>query len=256
MKLSQVAIQFYTLRDLIKTPADVAKTCKRVREIGYSAVQISGMGPIAESELKAILDGEGLVCCATHEPSDVIRENPQAVVDRLRALDCKLTAYPFPRGVNMGNTDDVAALACDLNDAGKLLSEAGLTLTYHNHGVEFIKTDGITALDRIYNSTNPAYLQGEPDTYWIHYGGGDVVEWCGKLKGRLPMIHLKDYCFTAEEKPTYCEIGNGTLNFRRIIAAAEASGCEWFIVEQDVCPGDPFDSIKQSYDYIAANLCD
>jgi len=38
------------------------------------------------------------------------------------------------------------------------------------------------------------------------------------------------------------------------IAAAKASGCEWFIVEQDSCPGDPFDSAKLSFDYIKANL--
>jgi len=256
MKLSQVAIQLYTLRDFIQTPADVASTLKRVKAIGYDAVQVSGMGPIAEAELTSILDGEGLTCCATHEPSNVIRENPQAVVDRLLTLDCKLAAYPYPADVDMGNLADINALTADLNAAGKLLAEAGLTLTYHNHGIEFIQIDGLTALDRIYRDTNPAYMQGEPDTYWIHYGGGDNVEWCEKLNGRLPLIHLKDYCFTRENNPTFCEIGSGTLNFKRIIAAAEASGCGWFIVEQDTCPGDPFVSIKKSFDYIKANLCE
>jgi sugar phosphate isomerase/epimerase len=52
----------------------------------------------------------------------------------------------------------------------------------------------------------------------------------------------------------FCEIGAGMLDFKRIIAAAESGGCEWFIVEQDRCPGDPFVSIKQSFDYIQANL--
>lgn len=256
MKLSQVAIQLYTLRNHLQTPKEIAATLRRVKAIGYPAVQVSGMGPIPESELKSMLDGEGLICCATHEPSRVIRENPQAVVDRLHALDCKLTAYPYPEGVDLQNLADLSALAADLDAAGKLLADAGLTLTYHNHGMEFIKTDGITALERIYRDTDPAHLQGEPDTYWIHYGGGDNVEWCEKLNGRLPMIHLKDYGFTKENQPTYCEIGHGTLNFSRIIAAAEASGCQWFIVEQDTCPGDPFDSIKQSFDTIKATLCD
>lgn len=256
MKLSQVAIQLYTLRDFIKTPADVTSTLKRVKAIGYDAVQVSGMGPISEAELTSILDGEGLTCCATHEPGNVIRKNPQAVVDRLLALDCKLTAYPYPADVDMGDLSDIDALTTDLNAAGKLLAEAGLTLAYHNHGIEFVQIDGLTALDRIYRDTNPAYLQGELDTYWIHYGGGDNVEWCEKLNGRLPLLHLKDYCFTHENKPTFCEIGSGTLNFKRIIAAAEASGCGWFIVEQDTCPGDPFVSIKKSFDYIKANLCE
>src|SRR5690606_35784856 len=113
---------------------------------------------------------------------------------------------------------------------------------------------GKPLLDYIYAQTDPKNLVGEIDTYWIHYGGGDVVDWCRKLRGRLPFIHLKDYKFTLENKPTFCEIGNGTLPFNRIIEEAEKSGCEWFIVEQDTTPGDPFDSIKQSFDYIKANL--
>ena len=36
--------------------------------------------------------------------------------------------------------------------------------------------------------------------------------------------------------------------------AADESGCKWYIVEEDVCPGCPFDSLKQSYDYIASEL--
>ena len=38
-------------------------------------------------------------------------------------------------------------------------------------------------------------------------------------------------------------------------AAAEESGCRWFIVEQDTCPGDPFDSVARSFDDISAHLC-
>ena len=80
------------------------------------------------------------------------------------------------------------------------------------------------------------------------------MAWCESLKGRLPLLHMKDYQFKADNSPIYCEVGSGNLNFKKIIAAAEASGCEWFIVEQDTCPGDPFDSVKKSFDYIKAHL--
>jgi len=50
------------------------------------------------------------------------------------------------------------------------------------------------------------------------------------------------------------EIGHGNLNWPAIISAAERSGCEWFIVEQDVCPGDPFDSIRESFRFIKEHL--
>jgi sugar phosphate isomerase/epimerase len=254
MKISQVAAQLYTLRDHLKTPADIALSLKKVAAIGYRAVQVSGVGPIPEEELNAILKAEGLVCCATHEDGNTIRKNPAKVVERLQKLNCRYTAYPFPAGVDWSKASDVEDLVADLDKAGAVLREAGQVLTYHNHGIELIPFDGTTALDFIYHKTAAQNLAGEIDTYWIQYGGGDPVAWCRKLKGRLPLLHMKDYAFTTRNEPAFAEIGKGNLNWPEIIAAAEASGCEWFIVEQDTCPGDPFDSLKLSFDYIAANL--
>jgi len=254
MKLTQVAAQLYTCRDLLTTPSDIAATLRRIRQIGYTAVQVSGMGPISEEDLNKILADEGLVCCATHEGSDTILDHPQKVIERLKKLRCTYTAYPYPAGVDFTSRESIAGLIRKLDAAGKLLAEAGITLCYHNHNHEFRRLDGKTILEHIYDGTDPAYLQGEPDTFWVHYGGGENVEWCGKLAGRLPLIHLKDYMTNSQNQHAFCEIGSGNLNFKKIIAAAEKSGCQWFIVEQDTCPGDPVDSLAQSFDYIKSHL--
>jgi sugar phosphate isomerase/epimerase len=58
----------------------------------------------------------------------------------------------------------------------------------------------------------------------------------------------------AENKHQFCEIGAGNLNFKKIIAAAEKGGCQWFVVEQDTCPGNPLDSLAQSFRYIQQHL--
>ena len=73
MKKDRIAAQLYTLREFLKTPADIAESLKKVKKAGLDAVQISGMGPIDLDELNKILDGEGVVCCATHESgADII----------------------------------------------------------------------------------------------------------------------------------------------------------------------------------------
>ena len=63
-----IAAQLYTLRDFTKTPADIASTIKRVKQMGYDAVQCSALGPIDAKELAKIMQGEGITCVATHTP--------------------------------------------------------------------------------------------------------------------------------------------------------------------------------------------
>src|SRR5579862_4014872 len=249
MKIHQVAVQLYTLRDFTKTPSDIAATLKKVRTLGYQAVQASAMGPIDEGEFVKMLRGEGLALCATHEDGATILNEPQKVVERLRKLDCKYTAYPFPRGIDFGDEKQIHELARKLDAAGAVLRDAGQVLTYHNHAIEFVRHGAKVALEIIYDETNPQNLRSELDTYWVQYGGGSPLEWCKRLEARLPLLHMKDYKFTVENKHDMAEIGVGNLDWKAIIAAAEKSGCEWFIVEQDTCPGDPFDSLKKSFDY-------
>lgn len=254
MKLSQVAAQLYTVREHLKTPADIAVSLKKVRDIGYPAVQVSGMGPISETELVKIIRDEGLAFCATHEPGPQILANPRAVAERLDKLGCRYTAYPYPDGIDLTDLRQVEALAKKLDAAGAVLRAAGKTLAYHNHAIEFLRHGDKTGLELIYERSSPANLKGEPDTYWVQYGGGNPVDWIRRLHGRLPLLHAKDYAFTRENKPVFAEIGSGNLDWKAIVAEADAAGMEWFIVEQDVCPGDPFDSLRKSFDYIKTHL--
>ena len=88
MKIKQVAAQLYTVREFAKTPDGIAKTLKKIRAIGYEAVQLSGLGPMDEKDLVAILKGEGLTCAATHEDGNMILNEPQRVVEHLKKLNC------------------------------------------------------------------------------------------------------------------------------------------------------------------------
>ncbi len=252
MRRKQIAAQLYTLRDFLKTPEDIATSLKKVKKMGFDAVQVSGLGPIDTAELRKILDGEGLTCCATHESGQMIFDEPEKVVEKLNLLGCKYTAYPWPH-TSPKTEDDYKQLAAALNKSGKVLRDAGQVLTYHNHGIEFVKFGKKTGLEIIYDESSPEYLQGEIDTYWVQFGGGDPVEWCKKLENRLPLLHLKEYGIV-DNKPTMLEVGSGNLDWKRIVKAAKKSGTEWFIIEQDVCRIDPFDSLKMSLEYLIKEI--
>lgn len=255
MKKNQIAAQLYTVREFTKTPKDIAATMKKIRKTGFEAVQISGMGMFDFKELAKILDGEGLTCCASHDGGDELLDTPEKIIERLKLVNCKYTAYPWPH-TNPQTEKDYKVLAKRLDKAGAEFAKAGITLCYHNHAIEFVKfKNGKTGLDVIYDETDPKHLQGEPDTYWVQAGGHNPADWCKKLKNRLPLLHLKEYGIL-EGKPTMMELGYGNLDWKNIIKEAEKSKCKWFIIEQDVCRFDPFNSLKMSYDYLVKEICE
>ena len=258
MKIEQVAAQLYTLRDHLKTPEQIAGTLRKVRKIGYQAVQVAGLGPVDNNELARILEGEGLICCSSHENAATLLKSPEAVVEKLNILGCTYTAYPYPKDVDVSSYKAVRGLARALSNAGRVLIENGKVLTYHNHDLEFHRIKDRTVLDIILSESDPRYLQVELDTHWAQAGGVNPETLCRKLKGRLPLIHLKDYAVTADRKRVFAEVGSGNLEWPGILREAEASGCSWFIVEQDGdwLDNDPFSSLRESFRYVKKRLAD
>ncbi len=251
MKKQQIAAQLYTLRDFLKTEPEIAESLKKVKAIGYDAVQISGMGPIAEENLVRICSDLGLDICATHEGGQMIVEEPERVIERLSKLHCKYTAYPWPHIIPSTRAEAVD-LARRINASAEKLAAAGQVLCYHNHDIEFMRMeDGSLILELLYD--NALALQGEIDTFWVQAGGQNPADWVRKLSGRMPLLHLKDYGIHERQRAMF-PIGSGNLDWKSIIAEGEAAGVEYFIVEQDVCLKDPFDSLADSLHYLVENF--
>jgi sugar phosphate isomerase/epimerase len=129
MKLEQVAIQLYTLRELCKDEESLHNTLKKVKEIGYQAIQVSGIGPIDPATVAKFAKEQGLVICATHEPGVEIINNPEKVVEKLNILGCDYTAYPYP-GYDLSSSDQVAEMITALERSTQVLRNAGKKLCY------------------------------------------------------------------------------------------------------------------------------
>jgi sugar phosphate isomerase/epimerase len=247
---SVIAAQLYTVREFTKTPADIASTMKKVKAIGYDVVQTSGLGPIEAEELRKIVDGEGLTICATHVGYESLRDDVETQIDYHKTIGCDNVAIGGLPG-DYRSTEGFARFAKEGTEIGRKLADAGLTFSYHNHSHEFEKFDGRLAMDIIYEDSDPRYLKAELDTYWVQHGGGDSVAWIDKLSDRIVLLHLKDMAIR-ERKQVFAEIGEGNLNWDAILKAAKAAGTQWYIVEQDTCQRDPFESLKISLENLKA----
>jgi sugar phosphate isomerase/epimerase len=252
MRLSKVALQLYTLRDFCGSAKDLATTLKKVKAIGYDAVEFVRLDFASNRDLRKLADDHGLAISSIHESGERLLNDPQTAAEELTELGTDLAVYPYPAGVDFQKEAEVDRLTHQLQHSSEVFAAAGKRLVYHNHALEFAKHGEKLILDYIF--ANAPKLWAELDTYWIQFGGGDPVGWISKLKGRIPLIHLKDYKFNPRKNiPEMAEIGRGNLDFTEIVEQGQAAGCEWFVVEQDFCEGDPFTAIQVSLEYLKGN---
>jgi sugar phosphate isomerase/epimerase len=235
----------YTLRDFTKTPADIAKTLGRVKKIGYDAVQSSALGPIEPKELAHILKQEGLTCCATHTSLDQMEKEPQVVIEEHQTIGCKYTAIGGYWEKGEATAETWSQFAARFSRIVKNFAGSGVAIGYHNHSHELVKYGRSTALDILIEKLDRS-IWIEIDTYWITHGGGDPAQWIKRVAGRIPCVHLKDMGINAKREQFMAEVGEGNLNWTDILAACRSSGVQWYIVEQDTCYRDPFESLAIS----------
>ena len=247
-----IAATLYTVRNFVKTPSDIAASLKKIRAIGYRAIQVSTIGPIEPEELRRIADGEGLEICATHINFNRIRDDMDAVIAQHDAYGCRHVATGSMPREFQGDAEGIRTFARQANEVGRKLAEAGKTFSYHNHWFEFQRFDGDLVMDMIYGETDPKSVLVEIDVAWLARGGACPTAWIRKLSDRMKLLHLKDLALENEEKFTTAEVGEGNLDWPSILKAAAEAGIEWYIVEQDFCTGDPFDSLKISLENLRA----
>ena len=258
MSKFKIGAQMYTLRDFCKTPDDVARSCERVKQMGYDGIQASAaafstLDPQVVKQIKKAADDNGLVIAATHEGLANLRDHLDAVIEKHRIWDCKLTAIGgfFPKAGNwsLKMWDQFIA---DYNDQAKRLAAKGIRLGYHNHSHEFVKVPGAgdkTAMAMLAEKFD-ASVWFEVDVYWVAYGLADPVAWLRKLAAsgtdRLPALHYKDGTVTVDRQHKMCEVGEGNLNWPAIVEATKQAETQWLLVERDSGDLDPFESLEIS----------
>lgn len=247
----RIAAQLYTLREHLRTPEQIASSLKKVKEIGYHAVQVSGMGEIRAEALQKLVEQYELTICATHIPYEKLNHHLDEVIAQHRMWNCTYVGLGAMPIHFRSSLDGYVKFAAEANEIGKKLADAGLSFIYHNHHFEFAKFDGRTGMDILLEETDRDAVGFELDVYWVQAGGADPVEWIHKVEGRMDVVHFKDMAVTPEGEQRFAEVGSGNMNFSAIIDACRKTGVQWAAVEQDHCyDKDPFDCLQTSYQYL------
>ncbi|MBE6651013.1 MAG: sugar phosphate isomerase/epimerase [Ruminococcaceae bacterium] len=241
--IRMLGVQIYTLRDYLKDEREICDTAEKLKKMGCDCVQLCH-GDQSLEEICRIFSEVGITVIGTLSNLDKLEKNP-TLFDTCKKYGLKDIGISS----SVITEEEVKAMIPRVNAFAKKVVENGFTFSYHNHANEFTRLpSGKTVMD--------SFLAGftedvtfMPDTFWLQTGGADVREWIAKNSKRITMLHLKDMA-VVDRKPTFAEIGQGNMNFVSITEEAKKAGIDTFIIEQDVCLRDPFESVKMSINYL------
>lgn len=246
----------YTVRN--EMGKDPKNTLKQVADLGYKYIEavdykdgkFYGMTP---DEFKSYLKSLGLQPISVHMGSMTL-DNADKLIADVKAAGFKYFIAPVPpmgmfkfdpKTRTLGMEGTVEKLADILNTIAQKAHAAGLEFLYHNHDFELKPNkDGVVVLDYLLEHLDPKFVNFQMDLYWVTKAGADPVAYFQRYPGRFKIWHVKDM----DSQERFAPVGQGKIDFKRILANKKLSGMKYYIVEQDqTFDGlQPLDAIKIS----------
>lgn len=213
----------------------VPKTLEEVRKAGYQEVETAGFFDLSAAEFKKILDDNGLRATGMHVGATSQLMGPiNESIENAMTLGASYIVCPWIMAEERGSLDEYRLHAERMNQAGRLIKQAGLQFAYHNHDFEFERFGDTVAYDLLLEETDPDLVQMELDLFWIVKAGYDPVEYFINYPGRFPLCHLKDRTADGD----MVAVGDGAIDFETILNSRFQAGLRHYYTEHDN-PDDP-----------------
>ncbi|WP_299583032.1 sugar phosphate isomerase/epimerase [uncultured Sunxiuqinia sp.] len=253
-----VGIQLYTIRDAMS--ADAPGSLKKVSDLGYKNLELAGYSNgkfygYTPAEFKKMVNDLGMEIISSHtqvEAAGITLENANLMADAHAKLGVKYCIQPWVNDEDR-QVETYKKMIAEWNKVGAIMKERGIQFGYHNHNFEFDTLDGLVPYyDLFMPELDADLVTMELDLFWASKAEQDPVEMFNKYPGRFQLLHMKD--MRTNEDPFYnvykedvCSVGEGVIDFKRILATKETAGTKYLFVEDDnQGNGKPFEGIETS----------
>ena len=171
------------------------------------------------------------------------------VVEFCNIVGCKnvvISMLPFE--CILGKEERFYSFVNTLDKQFEIYAKHGITLAYHHHNWEYIRlSNGKTRMAELLCKTEK--IKFVHDTYWTARCGVDPALQIREFGHRLLGINLRDLAFKKrllDVLPHDTSVGEGVIDFERVLCAAREVGCEYTVIEQKT--DTPYEDIKRGYE--------
>ena len=173
----KLAIQLYTLRDIIRDEETLADALLHLRQMGYEGVEFAGLYDIPAPRVRQIVEQAGMHALSCHVSLDAMEQELDGVLEDAKVLGLDTVAMAW----SAADSPEAVARAVRVLQAAQSAAEPhGVRILYHNHSHELRPVDGCAALPL------------EADLYWVFYAGLDPARFLRENNSRIGLLHIKD----------------------------------------------------------------
>jgi len=222
----KIALQLWTVRD--HTARDMLGALRDIARIGYRAVEFAGLGSASAVDVRREMDALHIDAISAHVALADLLTRRSEVIAELHTLGCRQVVLPWIPAEQRASLDHVEQLAETCNVLGATLATEGITFVYHNEDYDFLPLGDSSLWHTLVKHTDPALVKLQLDLFTAELMGADPIRLMREYGPRITSLHVCDM-----HNRQYVPIGNGSLPWPAILAAARDTAVEWLIVEQD-----------------------
>jgi sugar phosphate isomerase/epimerase len=230
-RLERIGLELYSIRNTMK--ADPERTLAAVRAIGYTDVELlwsfNNFGRTPQ-QVRASLDHEGLRAPSAHIAPETLLGDWEKSLETAKLLGHEYLIVPSLPDESSRSLDAWRKWADHFNTAGEKARAAGIWLAFHNEPNHMPLIDGKVPYDVFVGCTAPPLVRLQLDVGNMLMGGGDPMHYLERHRERYWSFHLKD---VVKDRSSDTELGRGTFDMARFLAAVPAVGNKPCYVEQE-----------------------
>ncbi len=236
---------------------DVLSTLKKMRQMGFKEVEVSGYYGLSAEQFNAALKKAGLKCTSLLFDYGRYENDLEGIIKEAKSFGVQDVGFGWIPHKDVFSKNDAMNAVVFMNIAAKKLKAAGIRFFYHPHGYEFAPAEEGTLFDYIAQHTNKD-VAFQLDVSQAMRGGADPVLLLHKYRGRFSSLHIKDLRWgTATSDYTGSAPGNtsvvagkGQVNWVEVLKAAVKENIQHYYIEDE--SENPLQQVPQSLIYLKA----
>jgi sugar phosphate isomerase/epimerase len=197
---------------------------------GYADSGFAGLSKYSGAQLRRILADAGVKCVSSHFGIEELRKNQARSIAWAKDVGLTQMLVPSLDGPQHPTMDDVKRAADEYNKMGEQAAKAGIQQGLHNEDFELTKVDGQRTYDLLFKFLDPKLVKFQFQVSTIS-AGYDAADYFTRHPGRFISMHVQGWSFKTRKETA---VGQDSLNWKKIFAAAKIGGIRNYFVEMDL----------------------